>query len=379
MSMRVLPVRTGLLALALVLAVPAAMAQEMDHSKMSMPMDMPAAAAQTPAGRQPADGRPAAPRQQPRPATTTSHAGHQPPAGSGSSAPAVDHAATGHGAPVQGMDHSAMGQDMGTVPAGAPQPMAGSDHPQSGHAGMAMAPAAPRTPIPALTEQDRAAAVPPPSMGHATIDNGIHSYSLLNRLEAWDADPGTALAWEGEGWIGTDLDRFWWRTEGERSDGRTESADLELLYGRSVSRWWDLVGGLRHDFKPGHSQNFAAIGVQGLAPQKFQVRATAYLGEGGQSAARVEAEYELLLSNRLILQPRVEAEAWGKRDAARGIGSGLATVELGLRLRYEFTRRFAPYVGLVHERAFGNTADLRRQASEPRDDTRIVVGLRTWF
>lgn len=378
MSMSVLPVRIGMLALALGSALPVAMAQQMDHSKMSMPMEVPPPGAQTPAVETPTDARPAAPKEQAGPAATPSHAGHQRPAGSGSSAPAVDHAAMGHDAPMQGMDHSAMGQDMGTVPGRAPQPMAGSDHPQPGHAGMSMAPATPRTPIPALTEADRAAAVPP-SMVHATTDNAIHSYSLLNRLEAWDADPGTALAWEGEGWIGTDLDRFWWRTEGQRSDGRTESADLELLYGRSVSRWWDLVAGVRHDFKPGQSQSFAAIGVQGLAPQKFQVRATAYLGEEGQSAARVEGEYELLLSNRLILQPRLEATAWGKGDASRGIGSGLATAELGLRLRYEFTRRFAPYVGLVHERAFGNTAELRRDAAEPRDDTRIVVGLRTWF
>lgn len=365
MSTIVPSIRIGVLALALASALPVAMAQEMDHSKMSMPMDLPA-----PKTQKPAAGKPAAPNKQAGPAATPSHAGHP--------APAADHAAMGHDAPAQGMDHSAMGHDMGAVPDGAAQSLEDPDRSHLGHAGMSMAPTGPRTPIPALSDDDRAAAVPP-SMVHASGDEAIHGYSLFNRLEGWDADPGTGLAWEGEGWIGTDLDRFWWRTEGERSDGRTESADLELLYGRAVSTWWDLVAGVRHDFKPGDSQSFAAIGVQGLAPQKFEVRATAYLGERGQGAARVEADYELLLGNRLILQPRLEANAWGKRDASRGIGSGLATAELGLRLRYEFTRRFAPYVGVVHERAFGNTADLRRDASESRDDTRIVVGLRTWF
>lgn len=99
---------------------------------------------------------------------------------------------------------------------------------------------------------------------------------------------------EGQGWIGTDLNRLWLRSEGERSDGRTEAADLELLYGRSIATWWDLVAGVRQDFKPGRAQTFAAIGVQGLAPQKFEVEATAYFGERGQFGARFEAEYELL-------------------------------------------------------------------------------------
>ncbi|TQU76538.1 copper resistance protein B, partial [Xanthomonas perforans] len=191
--------------------------------------------------------------------------------------------------------------------------------------------------------------------------------------------PGTGLGWEGQGWIGTDLNRVWLRSEGERTDGQTESADLEVLYGRSISTWWDVVAGVRHDFKPGASQNFAAIGVQGLAPMKFEVSATAYLGEGGQTAANVEAEYELLLTNRLILQPLVEVTAYGKNDPLRGIGSGLSTAEAGLRLRYEFTRKFAPYIGVVYERAFGNTADMRREHGESFEDTRLVVGLRTWF
>ena len=105
----------------------------------------------------------------------------------------------------------------------------------------------------------------------------------------------------------------------------------------------------------------------------------AYVGEQGQTAARFEAEYELLLTNRLILQPLVEVDFYGKDDPSRGIGSGLSTAEAGLRLRYEFNRRFAPYIGIVHERAFGRTAEFRRAEGEGPRDTRLVAGIRIWF
>ena len=127
-------------------------------------------------------------------------------------------------------------------------------------ADMTMAPTEPITPIPLLTDADRAAALPPPG-GHATPYNSIQRYLLVDRLEAWNADPGTGLQWEGRGRVGTDLNRLWLRSEGERVDGRTDSADLEVLYGRSIAPWWDVVAGVRHDFKPGAAQDFAALGV----------------------------------------------------------------------------------------------------------------------
>ena len=275
-------------------------------------------------------------------------------------APAVaddeDHSKMDHGK----MDHSSM--DHSTM-----------NHAQHGKD----APQAPRTPIPPITDADRKAAQPP-AHGHHHGD-GVFSYLLFDRLEVWDADTGTGQAWEAQGWIGTDMHRLWLRSEGERDAGHTESADVEVLYGRPVARWWDLVAGVRHDIAPGNGQSFAAIGVMGMAPQKFEIEATAYIGASGQTAARIEAEYELLLTNRLILQPVVEAEWHGKRDAARGIGAGLGTVEAGLRLRYEFTRRFAPYVGLVHERSFGGTADFMRDEGDATRDTRVVAGVRFWF
>lgn len=284
---------------------------------------------------------------------------------------AMDHGAMDHGqAPAAPIDHSTM--DHGQAPT--PTPV---DHSAMGHAKPA-APTEPREPIPVLTDADRAAAFAPLD-GHATHDNRIVRYTQFNRLEASDGDHGTGLSWEGSGWIGTDWNRLWMRSEGEREGGRTEAADLELLYGRPVARWWDAVVGLRHDFRPGPSQTWLAVGVMGLAPQWFEVEATAYLGESGQVAARAEVEYELLLTNRLILQPLLEVELHSEDDAERGIGSGLSTAEAGLRLRYEVTRQFAPYIGVAWERAYGGTADLRRAEGEDIDDTRLVAGVRFWF
>lgn len=217
--------------------------------------------------------------------------------------------------------------------------------------------------------------------GHAEAahDNSVQTYVLFNRLEAFDADHGAGQEWEAQAWIGTDTDKLWLRTEGERVDGRTQAAGVEALYGRPVARWWDLVAGVRHDFNPGASQDWAALGLVGVAPYKVEVEATAYLGAAGRTAARIEVEYDMLFTNRLILQPLVEANLYGKDDPQRGIGAGLATIEAGLRLRYEVHRQFAPYVGLVYERAYGDTADHRRAAGEGAGDTRVVAGVRVWF
>lgn len=234
------------------------------------------------------------------------------------------------------------------------------------------------TPVPEPTAEDRAAARPP-ATAHGFHDNALHSYLLLDRLELRQGDGDSGFGWQARGWLGTDLQRLWLRTEGAHQDGQAEAGDVELLYGRSISPWWDVVAGLRHDFAPGGDQDFAALGVQGLAPQRFDVSATAYFGEGGQSALRVEVERELLLTNRWIAQPVFEVNAFGQDDARRGIGSGLATIEAGLRVRYEFTRRLAPYLGVGYERSLGDTADLRRATGHKAGEVRLMAGLRTWF
>jgi len=201
----------------------------------------------------------------------------------------------------------------------------------------------------------------------------------FDRLEAWDGDHGSGHGWEASAWYGGDAQRLWLRSEGEREGGRTHAADLELLYWRPLGRWWDGVAGVRQDLAPGGSQTWLALGVMGLAPQWFELQATAYLGRSGRTAARAEAEYEVLLGSRLVLQSLLELTAYGEDDPERGVGSGLSTAEAGLRLRYEFTRRFAPYLGVAWERAYGDTARLRRAAGERTDDTRLVAGVRFWF
>ena len=251
------------------------------------------------------------------------------------------------------------------------------DHAAMGH-GPPPASEHPLTPIPVPTDADRAAAFAP-VQGHAMHDTSVQSLALFNRLERFDGDHGHGLEWEGQAWFGTDRNKLWLRSEGEHSGGEFESGDIEVLYGRAFARWWDGLIGVRHDFKPGDSQDFLAIGISGVAPYKFEVQATAYLGQSGQTAARFEVEYETLLTNRWILQPLVEVEFHGQEDVRRGIGAGLSTLEAGLRLRYEFSRRFAPYVGVTRERAFGKTAEIRRAQGEGSDDTRAVVGVRFWF
>ncbi|HZX81547.1 MAG TPA: copper resistance protein B [Lysobacter sp.] len=236
-------------------------------------------------------------------------------------------------------------------------------------------PMQPRTPIPPITDADRAAAFPVVA-GHASHDRVRTAYLRIDRLETDDAD---GLATEVTGWYGGDIHRAWLRADAHGADGELEDGRVELLYGRLVTPWWDVVGGMRQDIGHGPSRTWAAIGVQGLAPYKFEVRATAYLGDGGRTAARVEAEYDTLLTHRWVLQWRAEAEAFGRTDAALHRGRGLSTAEAGARLRYEVTRGFAPYIGVEVERAFGGTADYRREDGEAVRDTRVVAGLRLWF
>ena len=214
---------------------------------------------------------------------------------------------------------------------------------------------------------------------HEMPEDPFNHSVLFDRLESQDAGGGDVLAWDATAWVGHAFDRLTIRTEGERTSDSTERAELQLLWAHTVARWWDVVAGAREDFQPTPTQTWAAFGFQGLAPYRFELEATAFVGEGGDSAARFEAEYELLITPRLILQPRVEMNWYGQDDPARGIGTGLSNAETGLRLRYEFRREVAPYVGLVRERKFGGTEDFARAAGEDPDDTRLVAGVRLRF
>lgn len=245
-----------------------------------------------------------------------------------------------------------------------------------------MSPATPaltesRTPIPALADADRAAVYNAPG-GHQVHDSGVNSMLLINQLE-WQGGDGNAQSWDIKGWVGGDIDRLWLRSEGERSAGRTESAEVQALWGHAIGPWWDVVGGVRQDFKPGDSQTWAAFGVQGMALYNFEAEATLFVGESGHTAARLEGDYDILLTNRLILQPTAELNFYAQNDPQRGVGSGLAESELGLRLRYEIRREFAPYVGVSWNRAYGQTAQYARDEDEDINQLRWVVGVRLWF
>ncbi|WP_017708841.1 copper resistance protein B [Pseudomonas syringae] len=260
---------------------------------------------------------------------------------------------------MEGMDHGSHSMPMGAS--------ASSD-----------APAQSRTPIPPVTDADRAAVYTSHS-GHQVHDSAINSYFVADKLEWQDANDGSALAWDLSGWIGGDIDRLLLRSEGERTNGKTEEAEVQALWGHAVSSSWDVVAGARQDFKPGAPQTWAAFGLQGQAISDLDVQATAFIGEAGQTAARLEADYDLLLTNDLILQPTGELNFYDKNDPQRGNGSGLSTSELGLRLRYEITPQFAPYVGVTWNRSYGKTADYAREDDEDVAEARLVVGLRLWF
>lgn len=236
----------------------------------------------------------------------------------------------------------------------------------------------PKEPIPPVTDADRAAAFPSDLEGHTTHDQRFISYVLFEQLE-WQGSGSGGAKLENTSWFGGDVDRVFIRAEAESDEGRLEEASAQALWGHGFSRWWDVVAGVRQDFRPGDPLTWAAVGIQGLAPQWFEVEVTGFVGAGGRTQARLEAEYDLLLTNRLVLQPVMQLDIYGRNDPGRGIGAGLSSIESGLRLRYEIRRELAPYVGLTWDRKLFRTADLARAENESVSRARLVFGLRTWF
>jgi copper resistance protein B len=210
-------------------------------------------------------------------------------------------------------------------------------------------------------------------------DNDAHGKLLLDRLEFIDARDGNGVALDAQDWYGTDRNKLWLKAEGEQSAGRLQDMRSEALWDHPIATYWDTQLGVRHDFGVGPGRSWAAFGVQGLAPYWFDIEATAYVGQSGRTAFRFEAEYEERLTQRLVLQPRFEANLYGREDRARQIGAGLSDAELGIRLRYEFTRQFAPYVGAELTRDFGKTAEFARNAGESVFNPRLVAGVHVWF
>lgn len=214
---------------------------------------------------------------------------------------------------------------------------------------------------------------------HGMADQAYFGGLLLDRLETVQSRDNTFNAYELQSWCGKDYNKFVIKAEGEVDEGKLHEAHTELLWGRAITPHWDTQIGLRYDSGLAPDRTWLAFGVQGLAPYWFEVDATAYVGEHGRSALRLGAEYEMLLTQKLILQPRIEATLYGKNDAVRELGSGLSSLAAGLRLRYEIRREFAPYLGVEWNGKFGGTADYARAAGERSSETRIIAGVRFWY
>jgi len=284
-----------------------------------------------------------------------------------------------------GMDHSRMNHAAGQRNQGADpaprQDMAGMGHSMGGTGpGMRMGPMQGGSPPPGARDPDAYAEgtsfanLP----GNEMHDEMPFGRVLLDKFEYAKGDGEHGQNLEAEAWYGNDYNKAWFKAEGERRDGHLQSMRTEALWDRTFATFWSTQLGVRHDTGGGGSRDWLAFGVRGLAPYWFDTEATAYWS-GGRLGARFNVRYELLFTQQLILEPEIEANLYSKSDPARGLGSGLSDLELGMRLRYEIRRQFAPYIGVTWARNFGDTADFARARGDRNKSTQIVAGVRMWF
>ncbi len=210
---------------------------------------------------------------------------------------------------------------------------------------------------------------------HAAAEEPRYAFVQGDRVE-YQADNETWL-WDVQGWYGGDLHKLWWKLEGDAVDGDSAESELQLLYSRAVSAWYDAQFGIRYEDEPGETS--LVVGLQGLAPYRFEVDTAAFLTENGDLLFSAEFERDLLLSQRLVLQPRLEFGLSAQDIAERAISSGLTETEVELRLRYEVNRKFAPYLGVSWQRTYGDGSRALRAAGEDDTTTTLVVGARFWF
>jgi copper resistance protein B len=210
---------------------------------------------------------------------------------------------------------------------------------------------------------------------------GRISYVEGERFEYQSNEGDPVFLWDAQGFFGGDLNKLWVKTEGEYdfAADEFEEAEVQALFSRAIGSFWDIQAGVRRDFAPFEDRTYGVVGVQGLAPYLFEIDAAFFVSGHGDVTARIETEYEFLLTQRLVLQPRAELNFAMQDVPELETGSGLSTAEAGLRLRYEIRREFAPYVGVSWERSVGDTADFARAAGEDLSKISLVAGLRFWF
>ena len=315
------------------------------------------------------------------------------------------------------MDQSAhQGHDMSTMQMPAPVPAPVPVDPHAGHdmqgmEGMPM-PEAPSTPAPdsgggpngetgpSGTDQEPGSASPPPIASDRPADRfydpagmaeaqatllgehgGMTFHKVLFNLAEYQARKGRdGYRWDASAWFGGDINRLAVKSEGEGSFGESiEHGEVQALWSHAVDPYWNLQGGVRQDFGKGPDRTYAVLGIEGLAPYWFDLGVSAYVSTKGDVLARIEGDIDQRITQKLILQPRLEANFAAQDIPDNGIGSGLSNVELGLRLRYEITREFAPYVGVSWDRKIGDTARMARSAGERASSASVVAGIRFWF
>ena len=360
-----------------------AVAQHSGHMPgMNMPgMTMPMPAKKKPAAKKPAAKKPvakkAAVKKAPAKKATVKkrssapakpadeHAGHDMSAMPGMEMPAEHDMSTMPGMEMPGHNMSAM-PDM--APAGTDLP-AGK---------------APPPPVPTDRAADAVYGAGAMGMGRHHLDQ-FHggqkiAQVMVNLAEAQFRNGRDGFEWDAEGWYGGDINRLWVKSEGDGEFGRSvKRVEVQALYSRAVGPYFNLQGGIRYDFKPNPSRVYAAIGVEGLAPSFFDVEGTLFLSNKGELLARAEGYYDQRITQRLILQPRAELNFAAQSTRATLTGAGLSDAEIGLRLRYDIRREFAPYVGVQYRRAFGDTRRFLRDAGEDAGSWSLLTGIRVWF
>jgi len=207
----------------------------------------------------------------------------------------------------------------------------------------------------------------------AGADDPLLTMLIMDKLEILNNDENTR-AWEGSFYIGYDIDKLYVYSNGEATSDGLEFSQNELVYSRATAPFWDIQAGVAYDKYANASRTWGEIAIAGLAPYYFETRAALLLNNEGNVGLRLDFEYEALLTQKLILTPSLEAEFYSKDDPELQLGSGLSSLEAGLRLRYEIVREFAPYIGVTWDRNFGNTYDYN-----PVNETDLLVGVRFWF
>ncbi len=202
---------------------------------------------------------------------------------------------------------------------------------------------------------------------------------MIDQLEVRDDSGENETILEGQTWIGKDLNKLWIKLDSEYANSDEYETELQLLYSKAVAPYWDLQVGLRSDNSPDENENWAVIGMQGLAPYYFETDVAAFVSEEGDVAARASFEYEMLFTQKLILTPEITLDAFAQDNKDASVGSGLASTNIGLRLRYELIREFAPYVGVSQNNLYGKTRDYARDAGNDSNSTQWLVGVRAWF